>query len=114
MSVIRIQGLQRLHGEISIQGSKNGVLPVMAAALLHSGDPGCFLYDGYTRELRLQMLPGRPYFDCGYTWALLLAGAGGGRQKNAFLGYAVGTSFGQTSSGQYLLSRRMLHRKTSY
>lgn len=37
MSVIRIQGLQRLHGEISIQGSKNGTLPVMAAALLHAG-----------------------------------------------------------------------------
>ena len=37
MSVIRIQGLQRLHGEISIQGSKNAALPVMAAALLHSG-----------------------------------------------------------------------------
>lgn len=37
MSVIRIQGLQRLRGEIGIQGSKNAVLPVMAAALLHEG-----------------------------------------------------------------------------
>ncbi len=37
MSVIRIQGLQRLYGEIRIQGSKNAVLPVMAAALLHAG-----------------------------------------------------------------------------
>ncbi len=37
MSVIRVRGLQNLHGEIRIQGSKNAVLPLMAAALLHSG-----------------------------------------------------------------------------
>lgn len=37
MSVIRIRGLQRLQGKIRIQGSKNAVLPVMAAAVLHSG-----------------------------------------------------------------------------
>lgn len=37
MSVIRIQGLRSLEGEIGIQGSKNAVLPVMAAALLHNG-----------------------------------------------------------------------------
>ena len=37
LSFIRIQGLHRLQGEVGIQGSKNAVLPVMAAALLHSG-----------------------------------------------------------------------------
>lgn len=37
MSIIQIQGLQRLRGEIRIQGSKNAVLPVMAAALLCEG-----------------------------------------------------------------------------
>ncbi|MCI9106514.1 MAG: UDP-N-acetylglucosamine 1-carboxyvinyltransferase, partial [Lachnospiraceae bacterium] len=37
MSVIRIQGLKSLRGEMKIQGSKNAVLPVMAAALLHEG-----------------------------------------------------------------------------
>ena len=37
MSVIHIQGLQSLHGGLTIQGSKNAVLPLMAAALLHSG-----------------------------------------------------------------------------
>ncbi len=37
MSVIQIQGLRSLKGEISIQGSKNGVLPIMAACLLHKG-----------------------------------------------------------------------------
>ena len=37
MSVIRIQGVRSLEGEIGIQGSKNAVLPVMAASLLHNG-----------------------------------------------------------------------------
>lgn len=37
MSVIRIAGLHRLEGEVEIQGSKNAVLPVMAASLLHRG-----------------------------------------------------------------------------
>lgn len=37
MSVIEIQGLRSLKGEIRIQGSKNAVLPIMAACLLHKG-----------------------------------------------------------------------------
>lgn len=37
LSVIRIQGYHCLEGEIEIQGSKNAVLPVMAASLLHKG-----------------------------------------------------------------------------
>ncbi len=37
MSVIHIQGLRCLKGKIDIQGSKNAVLPVMAASLLHRG-----------------------------------------------------------------------------
>ncbi len=37
MSVIRIQGLHPLKGELSIQGSKNAALPMMAAAVLHRG-----------------------------------------------------------------------------
>lgn len=37
LSVIEIRGLRRLKGKIKIQGSKNAVLPVMAASLLHSG-----------------------------------------------------------------------------
>ena len=37
MSAIRVTGLLPLEGEISIQGSKNAVLPMMAAALLHRG-----------------------------------------------------------------------------
>ena len=37
MSVIEVCGLTPLRGEISIQGSKNAVLPMMAAALLHRG-----------------------------------------------------------------------------
>ncbi len=37
MSVIEVQGLTPLEGEIKIQGSKNAVLPMMAAAILHKG-----------------------------------------------------------------------------
>jgi UDP-N-acetylglucosamine 1-carboxyvinyltransferase len=37
VSVIEVDGLRRLKGEIRIQGSKNTVLPVMAASLLHKG-----------------------------------------------------------------------------
>lgn len=37
MSAIRLSGLHSLKGEITIQGSKNAVLPIMAAALLHKG-----------------------------------------------------------------------------
>ena len=37
MSVIQVQGLRSLRGEIKIQGSKNAVLPMMAAAVLHKG-----------------------------------------------------------------------------
>lgn len=37
MSAIEVQGLVPIKGEIWIQGSKNAVLPVMAAAILHKG-----------------------------------------------------------------------------
>lgn len=37
MSAIEVQRLQSLKGEIKIQGSKNAVLPMMAAAVLHKG-----------------------------------------------------------------------------
>lgn len=37
MSYIEVRGTQKLNGEICIQGSKNAVLPVMAASLLHKG-----------------------------------------------------------------------------
>ncbi len=37
MSIIQVHGLQPLKGEIGIQGSKNAVLPMMAASILHKG-----------------------------------------------------------------------------
>lgn len=37
MSLLQIHGLSPLNGEISIQGSKNAVLPMMAASLLNAG-----------------------------------------------------------------------------
>ena len=37
MSAIQIQGLKPLEGTVEIQGSKNAVLPMMAAAVLAAG-----------------------------------------------------------------------------
>ena len=37
MSAIQVQGLLPLNGRIQVQGSKNGVLPMMAASLLGRG-----------------------------------------------------------------------------
>ena len=37
MAAIQVYGMCPLKGEISVQGSKNGALPVMAGALLHKG-----------------------------------------------------------------------------
>ncbi len=37
MSTIQVQGLHPLKGEVEIQGSKNAVLPMMAASILHKG-----------------------------------------------------------------------------
>lgn len=37
MSVMKIEGGQPLHGEITIQGSKNVVLPILAASILNKG-----------------------------------------------------------------------------
>ena len=37
LSIIQVHGLQPLKGEIGIQGSKNAVLPMMAASILHKG-----------------------------------------------------------------------------
>ena len=37
MSEIEVRGLCRMQGEIVVQGSKNAVLPMMAASILNSG-----------------------------------------------------------------------------
>lgn len=37
LSTIEVRGLNPLKGEIQIQGSKNAVLPIMAASMLHKG-----------------------------------------------------------------------------
>lgn len=37
MSAIAIRGLRPLQGQIAVQGSKNAVLPMMAASVLHKG-----------------------------------------------------------------------------
>jgi len=37
LSTIQVEGLRSLKGEIEVQGSKNAVLPMMAASILHRG-----------------------------------------------------------------------------
>ncbi|WP_167956897.1 UDP-N-acetylglucosamine 1-carboxyvinyltransferase [Anaerosporobacter faecicola] len=37
MTYIQVTGGKKLHGDIEIQGSKNAVLPILAASLLHNG-----------------------------------------------------------------------------
>ncbi len=37
MSIIQVRGLHPLKGELEMQGSKNAVLPMMAASILHRG-----------------------------------------------------------------------------
>ena len=43
MSVYVVEGGKRLHGEVSVQGSKNSSLPILAATLLCRGE--CVLYN---------------------------------------------------------------------
>ncbi|MBR5583582.1 MAG: UDP-N-acetylglucosamine 1-carboxyvinyltransferase [Lachnospiraceae bacterium] len=38
MSRIEIEGMQRLQGEVTIQGSKNAVLPILSACVLNEGE----------------------------------------------------------------------------
>lgn len=38
MSRIEVDGLHRLHGEVTIQGSKNSVLPILSACILNEGE----------------------------------------------------------------------------
>ena len=38
MSRIEVEGMHRLSGEISIQGSKNSVLPILSACVLNEGE----------------------------------------------------------------------------
>ncbi len=38
MSIMRIKGGNRLYGDIRVQGAKNSVLPIMAAAILNRGE----------------------------------------------------------------------------
>ena len=38
MDRIEIEGMHRLQGEITIQGSKNAVLPILSACVLNEGE----------------------------------------------------------------------------
>ena len=38
MNYLKVTGGERLHGEVTIQGAKNSVLPILAATLLNAGE----------------------------------------------------------------------------
>ena len=38
MNYLKVTGGRRLHGELTVQGAKNSVLPILAATLLNAGE----------------------------------------------------------------------------
>lgn len=67
LNQIRIRGGTPLQGEVTIQGSKNAALPMMAAALLHKGNSvllGCpRITDVYCMEKILKSLGARTWWE---------------------------------------------------
>ena len=51
MAAIQVYGMNPLEGEISVQGSKNGALPIMAGALLHKGTTVLYNVPDILREI---------------------------------------------------------------
>lgn len=66
LSLLEIQGIDSLYGEISIQGSKNSVLPILAATILNRGTSKIFgcpkISDVY------HMIEILEYIGCEVTW----------------------------------------------
>lgn len=120
LDAIRIIGGRPLHGSVTVQGSKNAALPMMAAALLHEGTTvlhNCpriadvFYMEEILRELGADTFwNGHSlYLDCSsinnvcvtqnYTHkmrsSVILLGALLGRKKRGMIGYPGGCVIGQ-------------------
>lgn len=133
MDEIHVVGGKRLDGEISIQGSKNTVLPVMAAALLHKGVSvlrGCpQITDVFYMEEILRRLGGccwweghDLYLDCGNidAWevaeqyagkmrcSVILLGALLGRNQKGKIGYPGGCVIGERPVNLHLYALKCL------
>lgn len=119
MDFVQITGGRKLQGKVSIQGSKNATLPMIAAALLHRGVSvlkGCpKLADVYYMEEILRALGAQTwwegenlYLDCSYAdkteipeelskkmrSSIILMGAILARNKKVTVGYPGGCVIG--------------------
>lgn len=66
MSLLEIQGIDSLQGEINIQGSKNSILPILAATVLNKGISKIY---GCPRILDVyHMIEILEYIGCSVTW----------------------------------------------
>lgn len=133
MDDIRIVGGRPLHGTVSIQGSKNAALPMMAASLLHRGVSvlkGCpRIADVFCMEEILQELGAQTwwedhdlYMDCTQAdkttisgvyagkmrSSVILLGAMLGRNKKGCLGYPGGCVIGERPIDLHLFVLREL------
>ena len=93
---IRITGGRPLKGTISIQGSKNAALPMMAAALLHKGVSvlrGCpFIADVFCMEKILRSLGAvtwwegnNLYLDCSYADGTVISEENTGKMRSSMI-----------------------------
>lgn len=133
MSTIQVEGLRSLKGEIEIQGSKNAVLPMMAAAILHKGttvitnvpkiqDVACMMgileYMGCTctmeghrlvidaSVLRAARIP--EHYVKGMRSSIMVLGAVLGRMGEALTHYPGGCSIGKRPIDLHLYALRSL------
>lgn len=133
MSTIQIQGLRSLKGEIEVQGSKNAVLPMMAAAILHRGTTvitnvpriqdvfcmmgileymGCkCILDGHDLTIRAETLTSTnipEHYVKSMRSSIMVLGALLGREKEAVTHYPGGCSIGKRPIDLHLYALRML------
>ena len=133
MSVIQVQGLRSLKGEIKIQGSKNAVLPIMAAAVLHKGttvihnvpriqDVFCMLgilehigcicgFDGHSLTINASTLTQAEIPEAyikSMRSSIMLSGPLLGRTGNAVTSFPGGCSIGERPIGLHLSAFRKL------
>ena len=93
MDVLHIEGPVQLCGEITVNGSKNAALPIMAAALLAPGT---------------STITGVPHLSDIAVFQALLAELGCGAQRNADGHLLIDASNITNPVGQYDTVRRIL------
>ena len=121
LTEIHVVGGKSLAGNISIQGSKNAALPMMAAALMHRGLSilkGCpKISDVFCMEEILENLgavtwwenPVSGLYQCGQN-----RDTRGIYQKNAFFRYSPVSNTGTKPQLQNGVPGRLRHRKKTY